>query len=134
MMADLFCLDLKSQENPDGTLSISDIYKHLLAVRTFGFNNSDVALSWNRRRWAADGAAELTKTTDETISQIAKGKHGFGIFDHATRKNMEKDGSLRWYGRQIATALLGAGKTSQEVSEINWLTAVAGVGVVVGMV
>jgi hypothetical protein len=134
MMADLFCLDLNSQENPDGTLSISKIYKYLLDVRTFGFNNSDVALAWNRRRWAADGAKLLTESTNTTISQIAKGKHGFGIFDHPTRKNMEKDGSLRWHGRQIATALLGAGKTSQEVSEINWLTAVAGVGVVVGMV
>lgn len=139
LMADLFFLYLKSPENPDGSLSYSQIYKALLDVRTFGFDNNDYALSWNRRRWAADGATIMTQTTDITVAQVAKSINAKGTFSgvrteaESTRRGLEKAGSLRWFGRQMVVSLLGK-KTPKEISEMNWLTAVAGVGVVVGMV
>jgi hypothetical protein len=140
MLAALFCLDIKSPENPDGTLTTTEIYKALLDVRTFGFNNSDPAMSWNRRRWAIDGATILTKTTNITVGQIAKESHGASFLTNImggngqTRRNATQNGSLRWFGRHITSSLLGAGKKVEEVSDINWMTAVAGVGVVVGTV
>ncbi|TVY84744.1 Psi-producing oxygenase A [Lachnellula suecica] len=140
LMSDLFFLDLKTPENPDGSLKTSEIYKALLDVRTFGFNNNDYALAWNRRRWAADGATVMTKSTDITVGQVARDNNHAPKFlsnlmpaEKTTRRHLEKTGSLRSYGRIIVEGLLKAGKTPTEVSEVNWLTAVAGVGVVVGM-
>jgi hypothetical protein len=138
LLADLFCLDIKSPENPDGTLSPSQLYKALLDVRTFGFNNNDPALAWNRRRFAQDGVTLLSKTTDITVGQIAKDAHGHNFLQNLigghARRSAVKQGSLRWYGQHIVTSLLASGKKPEEVSEICWMTAVAGVGVVVGLV
>ena len=138
MLANIFCLDLKSQENPLGSLSIADLYKHLLNVRIWGFNNNDPGMAWRRRAWASEGAAVMTKTTEVMIEGVAyeskwKGLIGW-LISRSPRPSRAKEGSLAWYGRQIAKQLMAAGKTESEVAEINWLTALAGVGIPVNVV
>ncbi|KAF2177884.1 prostaglandin G/H synthase 2/cyclooxygenase 2, pgh2/cox2 [Zopfia rhizophila CBS 207.26] len=138
MIADIFSLDLKTAENPDGSLSISQLYKALVDVRTWGFNNNDPAMAWNRRRWAQDSATLLSNSTDVVVNNISKDGRARRPLQSLTgsaqgRRNMTNERSLRWYGRHIVSKLLAAGKSPQEISEICWLTAVAGVGVVVGV-
>ncbi|KAF2265211.1 heme peroxidase [Lojkania enalia] len=137
MLADLFSLDLKSYENPYGSLTIAELYRHLLNVRIWGFNNNDPAMAWRRRQWAREGAEVLTKTTKEVVDSIsieakATGFFGWLFSKRQSRPDRSKSGTLRWYGRQIVKELLAAGKTEAEAADICWLTALAGVGVVVG--
>jgi hypothetical protein len=138
MLASLFNLDLKSNDNPLGTLSIADLYKHLLNVRIWGFNNNDTGMAWRRRAWASEGAAVLTKTTKAMIDAIPNNGNKWGLLGWVlgwkTRDRQAKEGSLGWYGRQVAKELMEAGKTSAETADICWLTALAGVGVPVGVV
>lgn len=59
----------------------------------------------------------------------------FSVFSHNdSAKAASKEGSLRWYGHHVVKELLSAGKTVEQVSDISWLTALAGVGVVVSLV
>ena len=143
MMADVFCLDLKTDENPGGVHSVPELYKALLDVRIWGFNNNDIAQSWNRRRFAQEGANALSKSTQTLVSMIANEERSFGIMQKLNtmlsrtkghKADQSKEGSLRWYGRSIVRKLLQAGKTVEEVSDICWLTAFAGIGVVVAVV
>ncbi|KAF2150654.1 heme peroxidase [Myriangium duriaei CBS 260.36] len=137
MLASLFNLDLKSNDNPLGTLSIAELYKHLLNVRIWGFNNNDPGMAWRRRAWATEGAVVLTKTTKEVIDAIGNNGNRWGLFGWLlgwkTRAHQAKEGSLGWYGRQIAKELMAAGKSPSETADIMWLTALAGVGVPVGV-
>ena len=137
VLADVFQLDLKSADNPKGSLGISDLYRHLLNVRIWGFNNNDPGMAWRRRAWAQEGADVLTKTTKEVVDGInLETKTGLAwLFSRwPTRPNKAKAGTLASYGREFVKELLGAGKTVEEASEICWLTALAGVGVPVGVV
>ena len=159
-MADLFCLDLKTDENKGGSLRTAELYKHLMSVRTFGFNNFDPALALPRRNDAREGSKVLTETTLKVISHgsssIGSGdgvipKVTGAISDAATRitskipiigglvtrvgkKSQAETGSLRWYGQNVVKELVAAGKSPEEAADICWLTAVAGVGAPIGMV
>ncbi|KAI9671612.1 MAG: hypothetical protein M1829_004617 [Trizodia sp. TS-e1964] len=142
LLADLFALDLITPENPQGTHTTSELYKALLDVRVWGFNNNDPGLAWNRRRWAREGATALTKSSQSVVAAIAAEKKPIGYVEklvtslgmsHVHKKDLSKEGSLRWYGRHVARQLLTAGKTVEETADICWLTALAGVGVPVGM-
>lgn len=138
MLGDLFCLDLITEENPNGTHSPAELYKYLLDVRVWGFNNNDPAMAWNRRRYAQTAATALMKSTQKSITKISTEQLPKVFFDklasilpwHQGEKGAgPKQGSLRWYGGHVASELLAAGKTIKEVSDIMWLTALAGVGV-----
>ncbi|KAF1994656.1 heme peroxidase [Amniculicola lignicola CBS 123094] len=139
VLADLFSLDLKTTENPSGSLSLPTLYKHLLNVRIWGFNNNDPGMAWRRRMWAAEGADAMTKSTKEGFTGIAKELQCETMFGWLTsswttaRPNHAKQGTLRWYGRQVIKEMLRAGKTVEEAADIAWLTAVAGVGVPVSV-
>lgn len=137
MLGDLFCLDLITEENPHGTHSPAELYRYLLDIRVWGFNNNDPAMAWNRRRYAQTGATALKKSTQKSITKISAEQLPKVFFDklvsilpwHQGEGDKLKHGSLRWYGGQVASELLAAGKTIKEVSDIMWLTALAGVGV-----
>ena len=137
MLADLFSLDLKTDENPSGTHSVPELYKYLLNIRIWGFNNNDPAQSWNRRRFAQEGAKALSKSTKPLISRIAEEQRPLGqmekltslLFGSKSQADQSKEGSLRRHGRSVVRKLLQAGKTVEEVSDLSWLNALAGVGV-----
>lgn len=150
VIADLWCQDLHTDENPGGTLTTVQLYKHLMDVRTFGFNNNDPAMTWRRREWAREGAEVLIPTTMKSIKEgtaslapgllkkagtgIQKGLGKIPLLGKLVPKPEEKAGSLRWYGNNVAKELLAAGKTLEETADICWLTALAGVGAPVSMV
>ncbi|KAK0106849.1 hypothetical protein ONS95_003571 [Cadophora gregata] len=134
LIGDLFYLDLQGPQNPHGALSAKELYKHLLNVRVWGFNNNDSGLAFIRRILAQEGATILTKTTKASVKRAVTG----GLCKTLTtvlkgdRKHI-KLGSLRWYGQHIVRQLSANGLSCDEVAEIMWLTGVAGVGVPVSL-
>jgi hypothetical protein len=144
LLADLFCLDLKTDENPDGTLSFTQIYKALSDCRSWMVSNSDPKNAWNIRRRAAEGASLLIDSSKHLVEDILRDNRHVGWTEavyrwvpgigHKTRRNYSKEGSLRWYGRHFLSRLLRAGKCVEEVTDIAWLTALGGIGVPVCVV
>lgn len=135
LIGDLFYLDLHGPQNPHGTLTTKDLYKHLLNVRVWGFNNNDPGLAFIRRILAQEGATVLTKTTQASVKEATTN----GMYTTARnilkrRRNHINLGSLRWYGQHIVRQLSANGLSCDEVAEIMWLTGVAGVGVPVSLV
>jgi len=161
LLADLFSLDLKTDENEKGSYDAATLYTHLLNVRTYGFNNNDPAIALNRRKVAREGAESLTETTLNLVKgspkSIVDAPKGIiskatgavtgaitsvashipivgGFFKHGGKKSHASTGSLRWYGQNVVREIIAAGKSPEEAAEISWLSAVAGVGAPVGLV
>ncbi|KKY15413.1 putative prostaglandin g h synthase 2 cyclooxygenase pgh2 cox2 [Diplodia seriata] len=151
LIADLWCQDLQTDENPTGTLSTPQLYKYLMDVRTFGFNNNDPAMTWRRRLWAREAAEVLIPSTIKAIKEgtaslaspggllkragagVAKGLGKVPLLGKLVPQAKEEGGSLRWYGHNVAREIMAAGRTLEETADICWLTALAGVGAPVSM-
>lgn len=133
LLADLFYFDLKSDENPDGVLSATELYNHLLNIRVWGVNNNDPAQAWNRRRRAKEGAQVISDTTRKLVDEVVRGR-GLGLgFATAvsnvfSRKNSIKSGSLRDGGYKIVDELLSQGNSAERVTDNLWLAAFGGIG------
>ncbi|KAI0555851.1 heme peroxidase [Xylaria curta] len=133
LLADLFYFDLKSDENPDGVLSATDLYKHLLNVRIWGVNNNDPAQAWTRRRRAQEGSKVITDTTRKLVDEVVRGRGlGLGLASALSnvfsRKTHIKTGSLRDGGYKIVEELLSQGGSAERVTDNLWLTAFGGIG------
>ncbi|KAI0508307.1 heme peroxidase [Xylaria bambusicola] len=133
LLSDLFYFDLKSEENPDGVLSETQFYTHLLNIRIWGVNNNDPAQAWNRRRRAQEGAQVITDTTRKLVDEVVRGRGlGLGIAsaisNNFSRKAYLKKGSLRSCGYQIIDELLAQGNSAERVTDNLWLTAFGGIG------
>ncbi|KAL1638781.1 hypothetical protein SLS58_008595 [Diplodia intermedia] len=149
LIADLWCQDLQTDENPTGTLSTPQLYKYLMDVRTFGFNNNDPAMTWRRRLWAREAAEVLIPSTIKAIKEgtaslapgllkragagVRKGLGKVPLLGRLVPQAKEEAGSLRWYGHNVAREIMAAGRTLEETADICWLTALAGVGAPVSM-
>ncbi|KAI2623299.1 heme peroxidase [Hypoxylon sp. NC1633] len=134
LLADLFYFDLRTDENPDGTLGAADLYTYLLAIRTWGVNNNDPAQAWNRRRRAQEGAKKIIDSTRKLVDEVSLGRGlGFGIISTLnnvlSRKAHIKEGSLRSCGYKLVEELLAQGNSAEKVVDILWLTAFGGIGV-----
>ena len=124
--------------------STAELYKYLVDIRVWGFNNNDPGLAWNRRRHAQEAAAALSASTQKLLGRARPDKlPPLPFFDwlksvlpwqKSDKPPTLKHDSLRWYGSKVASELLDAGKTIKEVSDIMWLTALAGVSVPVSLV
>jgi hypothetical protein len=140
LLADLFALDLKTRENKGGSLSSSMLYKHLVDVRTFVFNNNDPALALQRRDAAREGIEALTETGLKAISGNSRSLlsriplSGWLFGSKQIPRSKPTVGSLRWYGQNVMREIIAAGKTPEEAVDIGWLTAVGGVGAPIGVV
>lgn len=153
-------MDLKTDDNDGGSLNTAELYKHLIDVRIFGFNNNDPALALQRRNEARKSAEILTDTTLKVVSSSSNPiSGGPGILSKATgaitgaatgiaskipiiggivkkvgNKAQADTGSLRWYGQNVAKEIIATGKSPEETADICWLTAVGGVGAPIGVV
>ena len=141
LLADLFALDLKTRENKGGSLSGATLYKHLLDVRTFVFNNNDPALALQRRDAAREGVEALTETGLKVISDGGSRSLlsripliGWLFGPKKAQRSKPTVGSLRWYGQNVMREIIAAGKSPEETVDISWLTAVGGVGAPIGVV
>lgn len=134
LLADLFYLDLRSDENPDGSLGAAELYRHLLNVRTWGINNNDPAQAWNRRRRAKEGADVIIDSTRKLVDEVHSrgGGLGFGIVsaisDLRSREKHIKEDSLRSCGLKMVEELLDMGNSAEKVVDNLWLTAFGGIG------
>lgn len=95
-------------------------------------------MAFRRRLWAQESTTILTETTVKVVSHLAGGPKGvvskLGKLLQKSPTASVKSGSLRWYGQHVVKELLAHGKTVSEAADIVWLTAIAGIGVPVGLV
>ncbi|KAL0943400.1 linoleate diol synthase [Colletotrichum truncatum] len=134
LLSDLFYFDMRTDENPDGTLSSTDLYRHLLNIRIWGVNNNDPGQAWNRRRRAQESAKIIMDSTRKLINEVAASRGlGFGIASAVasvvTRKTYLKKNSLRSCGYKLAEELLAQGASAEKVTDNMWLTSFGGIGV-----
>jgi hypothetical protein len=134
LLADLFYFDLRTDENPDGSLGAADLYRHLLNIRIWGVNNNDPAQAWNRRRRAQESVKVITDSTRKLVDEVNSGRGlGFGIVSAISgvlsrKSNLKKD-SLRSCGYKFVEELLAQGNSAEQVTDNMWLTAFGGIGV-----
>ena len=139
LLADLFYFDLRTDENPNGSLSYADVYKHLLNIRVWGANNNDPGQAWNRRRWAQQSAKTIIDTTRPLIEEVANENSAVGIFTflsslvspNGSHSSHIKAGSLRSLGRKLVQGYLANGTSVEQTIDNNWLNGFGAVGTLV---
>jgi len=132
-LGDLFYFDLKSEENPGGTLVAAELYRLLLDIRIWGVNNNDPAQAWNRRRRAQEAAQVIIDSTRPLVDKAILSR-GFGLGIASALSGAVstlKKGSLRSCGFKVVEELLAQGNTAERVVDTLWLTAFGGIGVAV---
>ncbi|KAI0167087.1 heme peroxidase [Hypoxylon sp. FL1284] len=134
LLADMLYFDMKTDENPDGTLGAAELYRHLLNIRIWGVNNNDPAQAWNRRRRAQDGARVLIDSTRKLVDEVSRSRGlGLGLVTAVsnvlTRTAYLKKDSLRSCGHKLVEQLLAQGGSPEKVVDTLWLTAFGGIGV-----
>ncbi|KAK1761591.1 Psi-producing oxygenase A [Echria macrotheca] len=131
LLADLFFFDMRTDENPSGSLSAAELYRALLDIRTWGVNNNDPAQAWNRRRRAQEGAQVIIDSTRKLVDKIVLSRgFGLGIASAlASAVSTIKKGSLRSCGQKLVEELLAQGNSAERVVDNLWLTAFGGIGV-----
>ncbi|KAI5917926.1 heme peroxidase [Camillea tinctor] len=137
LLADLFYMDMKTDENPNGALSRDEFYHHLLNVRIWGTNNNDPGQAWNRRRRAQEGARIIIDTTRKIVDEVNHDR-GSAIHRAIGRKTHLKHGSLRSCGYKLAEEFLNQqshmplarGSAVNKVTDMLWITAFGGSGLV----
>ncbi|OTA83095.1 hypothetical protein M434DRAFT_16794 [Hypoxylon sp. CO27-5] len=134
LLADLFYFDMRTDENPNGTLGAAELYGNLLDIRIWGVNNNDPAQAWTRRRRAQEGAKVIIESTRKLVDEVAHSRGlGFGILttiSHVlSRKADLREDSLRACGHKLVEELLAEGYSAEKVVDTLWLTAFGGIGV-----
>lgn len=139
LLADLFYFDLRTDENPDGTLSVAELFRHLTNIRIWGAYNNDPAQAWNRRRRAQESADVIIPTTRKLVDEVSRSRGlGFGVVSSLSnvfgrKAHLRKD-SLRSCGLKLVEELLAQGHSAERVVDTLWLTAFGGVGAPVAAV
>lgn len=162
ILNDLWCLDMKTEDNPTGSLTTNQLYKYLNDVRVWGFDNSDPGIAWKRRMWAQEGVEALTAATKKSVTAALGGSvvgAPAGIVSSviSTSKSIvgkipvvgsllggtppasaapgaPSNATLRWFGGNLVKELAVAGQTPDKIIDNCWLNAVGGIGVSVAMV
>ena len=136
LLADLFYFDLRTEENPNGSLSHADIYKHILNIRVWGANNNDPAQAWNRRRWAQQSAKIIIDSTRPLVQEVANKKRPAGILTFLStivspKKSYSskiKRDSLRSLGRKLVSGYLTNGTPVEQTIDNLLLNGFGAVG------
>lgn len=140
LLSDLFYLDLRTDENKGGSLSTAELYKHLLNIRVWGVGNNDPAMAWNRRRWAQEGAAVMSKTSRDLVQDVVDENGNLGLAGYVASTFSEKykprsaglkQGSLRSCGYKIIKGFLAKGMSLEQTADVGWLISLGGVGVAI---
>ncbi|KAK0716063.1 heme peroxidase [Lasiosphaeris hirsuta] len=131
LLADMFYFDLRTDENPEGALGATELYRALLDIRVWGVNNNDPAQAWNRRRRAQEGAKVVIDSTRKLVDKVVLSR-GFGLGISSAISSITstlKSGSLRSCGHKLVQELLAQGNSPEKVVDNLWLTAFGGIGV-----
>lgn len=136
LLSDLFYLDMRTEENPNGTLSTVELYRALLDMRIWCFNNNDPAQAWNRRRRAMEGAKIIVDSTRVLVDEVVRDQGGYGFVSSlsglgSSRKGHLQKGSLRSCGYKLVTELVNEKMSAERIVDTLWLTGYGGSGVAV---
>ena len=147
VLAGVFSLDLKTDENPQGSYDIPTLYHDLLTTWTWLFSNLDPARAWNRRREARKACTRLRETTkaylkrhlpnlpDSTLKSVGLWEKIAEFFQGPRLHiNHVKEGTLRWYGLQVAAKVVAAVEDVDKAADILTTVAVGGGGLPIGQV
>ncbi|KAK0625776.1 linoleate diol synthase [Immersiella caudata] len=132
-LGDLFYFDLRSDENPNGTLVAAELYRYLLDIRIWGVNNNDPAQAWIRRRRAYEAAQVMIDSTRPLVDKVVLSR-GFGLGIASALSSAVsslKKGSLRSCGLKLVEELLAQGNTAERVVDTLWVAGFGGIGVIV---
>ncbi|KAK4460577.1 Psi-producing oxygenase A [Cladorrhinum samala] len=130
-LADLFYLDLRSDENTDGKLSATEVYRSLVDIHVWGLDGltDDAANAWNRRRKAQEGLNLLAQTTEGLVKEVAG---GMGLLGSAKLLVLGwddeiKNGGVRSIGWKVVQELLNRQKSDiAKVVDHLWVGASVG--------
>ncbi|EGP87976.1 unnamed protein product [Zymoseptoria tritici ST99CH_1A5] len=134
LLSDIFCLGIKTDENPIGTYNAAGLTRDLLALRTWGFANFDPAQAWRRRREAREAADRLRTRVVAHLKLVTGSSDGglvskaIGYLTGSSADHPPKANSLRWHGINTARQLLAAGNSYSKTAEILFLSALGGIG------
>ncbi|RDA87471.1 hypothetical protein CP532_2800 [Ophiocordyceps camponoti-leonardi (nom. inval.)] len=132
MLADLFYLDLRSDDNVSGTLSATELYRHLLNIRVWGVENGDPAQAWDRRRRARESVHVIIQSTRRLVDEVAGASLVAKLSGLLSgRAHGAREGTLRACGHQLVTELVGMYDSPERVVDMLWLAAFGGTGVTV---
>ncbi|KAL3487811.1 heme peroxidase [Aspergillus germanicus] len=131
-LSDLFLLDLKTDENPSGSYNVEGVYRDVLTLRDWGFNDNDPGQSWNLRRKAQQAFSRLLASTEKTIRNEANAGLTSAISSTIKRAHQgDRKPSLRHFGREFIGQLVAKGTPISEIQDIMILTSLGAVGVCV---
>ncbi|KAK3988374.1 heme peroxidase [Cladorrhinum sp. PSN332] len=135
-LSDLFYLDLRSEENTDGKLSATEVYRSLVDINTWGADggfadvDEDAANAWNKRRRAQEGLGLLWGTTEGLVKEVSSGMGG--LLGAATLlvvgwDDEIKKGGVRSVGWKVVQELLKSqGSDAAKVVDHLWVGASVG--------
>ncbi|KAK4169880.1 heme peroxidase [Cladorrhinum sp. PSN259] len=131
-LSDLFYLDLRSEENTDGKLSATEVYRSLVDVNTWGVEGltDDTANAFNRRRKAQEALNLLVPTTEGLVKEVASGMGailGAATLLIAGWDDEIKKNGVRAVGWKVVQELIkGQGSDTGKVVDHLWVGASVG--------
>lgn len=131
LLADLHYLDLRTEENPDGTLAHTEVYRALQDIHVWGAYGlaDDYAEAWNRRRRAQEGVEVLQKSTESQVQEIATKNGMFGFASGLFSPDKIGKGSLRECGIKVVEGLSAhSGSSKEKVVDSLWISAALRLG------
>ena len=147
VLAGVFSLDLKTDENPKDFYDIPTLYSDLHTEWIWLFSNLDPARSWNRRRDARKACTRLRETTKAYLKRhlphlpgsnsedagLSQKIAGFSSGPQFRTNRIKKD-TIRWYGLQVAAKVIAAVGDVDKAADILTTVAVGGGGLPIGQV
>ncbi|KAE8151335.1 heme peroxidase [Aspergillus avenaceus] len=128
-LADLFLLDLKTDENPSGSYDIEGLYKDIHTMYNWGYDNTDPANSWNLRRKAQQAFRRLLDSAKKTIRKEANAGLTKAVSTTVKRaEHLNRTPTLREFGREFIGQLVAKGKPKSEISDIMIFTPLGAIG------
>ncbi|KAL8627546.1 hypothetical protein Q9189_006747 [Teloschistes chrysophthalmus] len=122
--ADFLNLSVDNASKNDEALSESDMYKHIVTYLNYANIDSDVAESWNLRRYAHISFGKLKTSTEAAIRKNGGVGGLMGKFFAAADP---PKGSLKEVGQKLTKDLLGAGYSIEKTASTLFTTAAGGI-------
>ncbi|KAL8768874.1 MAG: hypothetical protein Q9194_005595 [Teloschistes cf. exilis] len=122
--ADFLNLSVDNASKNDEALSESDMYKHIVTYLNYANIDSDVAESWNLRRYAHISFGKLKTSTEAAIRK--NGGVG-GLIGKFFATADPPKGSLKEVGQKLTKDLLGAGYSIEKTASTLFTTAAGGI-------
>ena len=117
----MFCIPLKSEDNPQGTMGETELWKTFSEANIYIFFDHEPTKTFARRRAAKKGIEALGKQMVPVIEDLARSPPlGIikGLKEGADKALHPSKSPMGGYGTTLAKTLLKQGKTAKDVAWI----------------